>query len=197
MDIKNARLLIHYARKAIESKFKNKKYVPKNVPSALKEKRGVFVTLEKYPSNALRGCIGYIEPIKPLYEAVIDAAKEAAFGDPRFEPLRKDELNNVVIEISILTVPKELKGNPKEFPEKIKIGRDGLIVEYGLIKGLLLPQVAVEWEVGPLEFLEMTCEKAGLPRGSWIDPRVKVYTFSAELFKEEEPNGRVKRHALS
>ena len=183
--------MIKYARQAIKAKFKGMDYKPKKVPESLKVKRGVFVTLEKYPSKMLRGCIGYVEPVKPLYKAVIDAAVNAAFRDPRFKELRKDELDRITIELSVLTLPEELKGNPRDYPLKIKTGVHGLIIEFGLIKGLLLPQVAVEWGVNAVQFLEMTCEKAGLPRGSWTDPRVKVYTFRAELFKEEKPNGKI------
>ncbi len=197
MNIKKAGLLIGYARKAIKAKFSGRSYKPKSMPESLKVKRGVFVTLEKHPSKMLRGCIGYVEPVKPLYKAVIDAALNAAFKDLRFKELRKDELDRLTIELSVLTIPEELKGSPRDYPLKIKIGVHGLIIEYGLIKGLLLPQVAVEWGVNPVQFLKMTCEKAGLPSGSWIDPRVKVFTFKAELFKEEKPGGKVIRLALA
>lgn len=191
MNNKEASLLVKFARESIISKFEGKKFNPAKVPENLKKKQGVFVTLEKYPSKMLRGCIGYIEGIKPLYEAVIDVAKAAAFGDPRFKELRADELDKLTVEISILSVPSQLSGTPRDYVEQIQIGRDGLIVEYGWNKGLLLPQVATEYGVSPIEFLEMTCEKAGLPRGSWADPKVKVYKFSAELWREATPGGKV------
>jgi uncharacterized protein (TIGR00296 family) len=197
MNIKEAKVLVNYARKSIELGLKDKDYKPKSVPETLKVKRGVFVTLEKFPNKALRGCIGVIEAVKPLYKAVINAAKAAAFSDPRFKSLREDELNRLTIEVSILSIPKLLDGNPRNFPEQIVIGRDGLIIEFGMFKGLLLPQVATEWGVNAVEFLEMTCQKAGMPPGSWTDQRVKVYTFSAELWKEETPGGKVKKHEIN
>lgn len=197
MNIKEASILVNYARESIKAKFLNKSFNPKEVPESLKEKRGVFVTLEKYPAKALRGCIGYIEAIKPLYKAVIDVAESAAFSDPRFKSLRKDELDRLTIEISVLSVPKLIEGSPRDYPSKIVIGRDGLILEFGFVKGLLLPQVATEWNVDALGFLEMTAEKAGLPRGSWADPKVKLYTFECEIWKEETPNGKVVRHSLA
>ena len=175
--------LLKIARKAIE----NENFEPKEIPNWAKEKRGVFVTITK--NNELRGCIGFILPLYPLWKGTIKAAREAAYGDPRFPPLDKDEIKEIKIEISILTKPKELNGNPKEFPNKIKIGRDGIIISKGIFSGILLPQVATEYHLSPIEFLDETCAKAGLPSKCWMNS--KVYTFQAEIVSEpseEKPN---------
>lgn len=141
----------------------------------LTEKRGVFVTL-KDPD--LRGCIGFPSPVMPLGDAIMEAAIAAA-NDPRFPPLREDELEKLKIEVSVLTVPETLK-DPS--PNKIKVGRDGLIIEHHGRSGLLLPQVATEHHMTSFEFLEAVCQKAGLPPGSWKDATIK--TFRAKIFSE-------------
>ena len=169
--------MLKIARKAIE----DPNFVPKEIPEYAKEKKGVFVTITK--NNELRGCIGFPLPIYPLWEGVIKAARAAAYDDPRFPPLDKSEIKDIKIEISILTVPKEIEGDPKEYPKKIEIGKDGLIVEYDGYSGLLLPQVATEYNLSPEEFLDDTCIKAGLPPGCW--KYAKVYKFQAEIISED------------
>lgn len=168
--------IVKAARRAIESYFSKENFSLKEYS----EKRGIFVTL--YKGGELRGCIGFIEPIE-LNKGVIDAARSAAFGDPRFPCVSKNELKDIKIEVSILTVP-ELVKDIKE----IKIGRDGLIIEEGWNKGLLLPQVFLEWNVKSAEdALRMTCEKAGLSRDRWKDKKnVKIYKFQTKIFKENE-----------
>ena len=168
--------IVKAARRAIESYFSKESFILKDY----NEKRGIFVTL--YEDKQLRGCIGFIEPVE-LNKGIIDAARSAAFDDPRFPSVSKDELKEIKIEVSILTVP-ELVKDIKE----IKIGRDGLIIEEGWSKGLLLPQVFPEWNVKSVEdALRMTCEKAGLSRDRWKDRKnVKIYKFQTEIFKENE-----------
>jgi len=144
----------------------------------LHEKRGVFVTL-KNPD--LRGCIGFPLPVMALGDAVIEAAVAAA-NDPRFPPLREDELKGLTLEVSVLTVPKVLK---EPSPEKLEIGRDGLIIEFSGRSGLLLPQVAPEHNMAAVEFLEAVCQKAGLPSGSWKEKGAIIKTFQAEIFSED------------
>ena len=129
----------------------------------------------------MRGCIGFIEPIFTLGQGIIEAARSAAFSDPRFPALQKDECKKVKIEISVLTEPKLMKG---DYIKQIKIGTDGLIIEKGMHKGLLLPQVFTEYNADPKIALEMTCEKAGLSRDAWKDKSVKLYKFHAEIIKE-------------
>jgi hypothetical protein len=192
MELTEGKYLIKIARKAIEYYLEKKKIleIPKNIPKKLMERRGVFVTVKK--GKGLRGCIGFPLPIKPLILATIEAAIESAFFDSRFFPLQKNELNEVTVEISVLTDPKILVvDNPKKYLRKIKIGRDGLIIQRNFNSGLLLPQVPVEFNWKVKEFLEQTCLKAGLNRDAWLDKETKIYTFQAEIFKEVKPNGKV------
>ncbi|MCK4475214.1 MAG: TIGR00296 family protein, partial [Methanophagales archaeon] len=173
------------ARAAIE------KYLSENIkikdgedlPVIFEEKRGVFVTLNKY--GDLRGCIGYPYPIFKLKEAIIDAAISAAVNDPRFPSVTKEEIGDIVIEITILTTPQVLKTKPKDLPKQVEIGRHGLIVKRGIYQGLLLPQVATEYNWSAEEFLCQTCWKAGLPQDAWLEEDTEVSTFEGQIFKEE------------
>lgn len=165
---------------------------PENPPSSLLEKRGVFVTIETYPDKELRGCIGYPYPVKELAHSVVDCAINSATRDPRFPTMSKSELEKCTIEMSVLTVPEVIKvSDPKEYPTKIKVGKDGLIMEYGYYSGLLLPIVPVEQKWDEEDFLSQTCYKAGLPLDMWLSPKVMVYKFQSQIFKEEKPNGKV------
>lgn len=163
------------------------------------EKCGVFVTLNVHAkgSYGLRGCIGLPYPTSPLVDAVVEAAKSAAFNDSRFPPVQRHEMDGLTIEVSILTPTKCLELDDRiRLPNHVQVGRDGLIIERGWNKGLLLPQVAVEWGWDSVEFLDQCCVKAGISKGSWMRPDTKVYTFQAILFKENEPKGSIKRHTL-
>lgn len=146
------------------------------------QKLGVFVTLKK--EGDLRGCIGYPYPVLPLSEAVFQAARSAAFQDPRFEPLEKEELKKIKIEISVLTVPKEIKVKDEKLLDEIVIGKDGLIIQMQGYSGLLLPQVAPEYKWSALEFLEACCQKACLPNHAWQDKACRVFKFQAQIFSE-------------
>jgi uncharacterized protein len=170
---------------------------PADTPKKLFENCGVFVTINTTRGN-LRGCIGYPYPTAPLVSAVIDNAVNAATKDPRFEPLNKSELDRVVFEVSVLTPPEPVEvANPKEHLKQVKVGEHGLIVEKGPYKGLLLPQVPVEWGWCEEEFLCQCCIKAGLPPDSWLTKGTKIYRFKAIVFEEETPNGSVKRKKLT
>ena len=171
-----------------------------NTPKKLFEKCGVFVTINSVRGKKknLRGCIGYPYPTNPLVEAVIDNAVNASTQDPRFEPMEKEELDHVVFEVSVLTPPEPIQvDKPQEYLKQIKVGEHGLIVEKGFYKGLLLPQVPVEWGWCEEEFLCQCCIKAGLPPDSWLTKGAKIYKFGAIVFEEETPNGTVKRKSLS
>jgi uncharacterized protein (TIGR00296 family) len=173
---------------------------PAETPKKLFENCGVFVTINSVHGKRkdLRGCIGYPYPTAPLVNAVIDNAVNAATQDPRFEPLEKAELNQVVFEVSVLTPPEPVDvEKPQEYLKQIKVGEHGLIVEKGGYKGLLLPQVPVEWGWCEEEFLCQCCVKAGLPPDSWLTKGTKIYRFSAIVFEEETPNGEVKRKRFS
>jgi uncharacterized protein (TIGR00296 family) len=186
-------LAVRLARKAIEECLKNgKKTSPDNLPKVFKEKRGVFVTLNKKKgSKELRGCIGRPYPILPLGEAIIVSAINAARDDPRFHPVKPEEINDLVIEVTVLTIPKRIKAKPKELPDKIIIGKDGLIVAASMSSGLLLPQVAVEHGFDSTEFLCQTCMKAGLMPDAWLNG-AEVYSFEGQIFEEIEPCGEIK-----
>lgn len=148
-------------------------------------KQGVFVTITK--EDKLRGCIGFPEPVSPLNKAIVEAARAAAFQDPRFKPLKQDEFTQIAIEISVLTTPQLIRvRKPEEYRKEIKIGKDGLIIRAGPYSALLLPQVAVEygWDVDT--FLQQVCMKAGLAMNSWENVNYQVYKFQAEIFKEDK-----------
>jgi uncharacterized protein (TIGR00296 family) len=194
--------LIHLARNTVTHYLEIGKVPkpPKETPKKLFERCGVFVTISipVKGEKELRGCIGYPYPTSPLVEAVIDSAINAATQDPRFEPLTYDEIGKVVFEVSVLTPPEKVDvKNSKEYLSKIKVGEDGLIVERGPYKGLLLPQVPVEWGWCEEEFLCQCCVKAGLPPNTWLTKDAKIYKFKAIVFDEETPRGKVKRLNLT
>lgn len=173
----NSKELIKLARDSINSYFKGKKITTEKFP----EKKGVFVTLYDKNEN-LHGCIGFIKP-EHLGKNIIKAAISAAFHDPRFLPLKKDE--EYKIEISILTEPELIKvDKPEHYTKKIVVGKDGLIANYKGFTGLLLPRVPVDFKWNVTEFLEHTCMKAGLSPSMWKDKGCKIYKFQAEVFKE-------------
>ncbi|MFX1238731.1 MAG: TIGR00296 family protein, partial [Promethearchaeota archaeon] len=197
-------LLIRFARENIEYYLKNSRrmIVPRNIKEKFGEKYGAFVTLNKvdFPGNPLRGCIGYIEPRFELYDVVHRVSISSALEDPRFPSVTLKEMEKIVIELSILTPPELLKVNhPGEYLEKIVIGRDGLIVERGMRRGLLLPQVPVDhgrnWSSE--EFLNHTCQKAMLSSDAWKKGDTNIYTFQAILFEEIDPRGEVKRKYIT
>ncbi|MEM2999474.1 MAG: TIGR00296 family protein [Candidatus Bathyarchaeia archaeon] len=202
LSLEEGTFLVQLARKAVKEYLQTGKTIkpPADAPKKLLEHCGVFVTINSMENGekTLRGCIGYPYPTNPLVEAVIDSAISAATRDPRFHPLSLKELGSVVFEVSVLTPPElvEVK-KPEEYVSKIKVGEDGLIVEKGFFKGLLLPQVPVEWGWCEEEFLCQCCIKAGLPPDSWLTRGTRIYKFSAIIFEEETPEGKVKRLSLS
>ena len=151
--------------------------------------------------NPLRGCIGYIEPKFALYDVIHKVSVSSATEDTRFSPMSIDEMDNITIEISILTPPKILVvSSPNEYLEKIVIGRDGLIAERGMQRGLLLPQVPIDhdrnWDVET--FLNHTCSKAWLSSDAWKDIKgTKISSFQAIIFEEKTPLGEVVRKYFS
>jgi len=187
IKLEQGKILVKLARNSIFSFFENKDV---KLPLGFDEKQGVFVTLYSFPSKQLRGCIGFPEPIFILKEGIVKAARAAAFSDPRFKPLERDELNKIIVEVSVLTKPELING---DYMKKIKIGKDGLIVNCGGFSGLLLPQVFTEWKVDVKAALEMTCGKAGLPKNCWKDENCKIYKFQSEIFIENESSGTVRR----
>ncbi len=203
LSLEQGAVLVHLARLAVEkfvstvSKPDNPAAVPQEL---LKKGRGVFVTINKLldARKELRGCIGYPMSERPLVEAVIDVACKAASEDPRFPPVSVQELGRIVLEVSVLTSPELIRIRlPLEYMGEVKVGEHGLMVEWNLGSGLLLPQVPVELCWTAEEFLSEACMKAGATPDLWLTGRAKIYRFSAEVFAEVEPRGEVKNVRLS
>ena len=189
LSIEEGTLAVKTARKVIEEYVRTNKVPEVGLPESFKELSGVFVTLKK--SGDLRGCIGYPYPDLSLHQALVESSMHAATKDPRFPRVRSSELDQITVEVTVLSEPELMRVPPMERPGHIKVGRDGLIVEHGLYRGLLLPQVPLEWGWDAEEFLEQTCMKAGLYPDAWVDETTKVYQFSGQLFEEKEPRGEV------
>ena len=185
--------LVIMARTAVtELLTNNSKISDSKFDSKFDFKSGVFVTLNK--KNSLRGCIGYPIPVKRLSNGLMDAAIAAATEDPRFPPVSPNELDDITFEITVLTPPIEIKvNNPQEYLSIIKVGRDGMVVENSFTSGLLLPQVAKEYDWNVEEFLSHTCEKAGLDKNAWKVSSTKISKFEGIIFKEEFPHGDIVR----
>jgi len=171
--------LLRLARKTIQRYLvSGESACPLPAGPVFREKRGVFVTLHR--DGELRGCIGYPLPLKPLGEAVQEMAIAAAFDDPRFPAVAADELAGIDIEISVLTVPREVAG-----PDSVRVGVDGIIIGKGAQRGLLLPQVPLEqgWDLE--QYISYGCRKAGLPADEWRRG-VRIETFQAVVFGEKK-----------
>ena len=196
LSLDEGRKTVVLARNVVELYVKNHTTPSSDLTGIFTENQGTFVTLHTFPEHDLRGCIGIPLPIMPLKEAILEAAKSVT-RDPRFPPLEEDEINNIVIEVTILTKPQLIKAaTSQDYISSIEIGRDGLIVEQGFYKGLLLPQVPVEQGWDKEEFLSHTCMKAGLLPDAWFDENIKIFKFSGQIFTEIEPNGKIKEKTL-
>ena len=197
LTLEEGTYLVKLARRTIQAQLGLNETPPiEDAPVITQEKCGVFVTLNMVNGNEkkLRGCIGLPYPVKPLIAAVQESADSAAFSDPRFPPVQKTEMNQIVVEVSVLTPPETIMvDDPREYPEKVVVGRDGLIVGRSYRRGLLLPQVPVEWNWDSEEFLTQCCFKAGLPPDSWLVEGIEVSKFQALVYAETEPNGSVRR----
>jgi AmmeMemoRadiSam system protein A len=193
LSFESKKILLFIARKTIENllydtkntddisnNFKNN--LEENIYNEISVKCGAFVTLHKF--GDLRGCIGTFRNDKKLYEVVSDMAIQAAFYDPRFQPVTKDELDKIEIEISVLTPMV-----PVYNLDDIVVGRDGLYVKKGFYSGVLLPQVATEYNWDKYQFLSHTCIKAGLPDDIWKREKIDIYRFSAIVFSEKDVLG--------
>jgi uncharacterized protein len=174
------RQLLKLARTSIESVLEGRTPVltVEDYDEALRRPAGAFVTLRTKRGD-LRGCIGSIRALEPLCKAVLSSAVSAAFRDPRFFPVRPDEMAELDLEISVMG-PIE----PVSNVEEIEVGRDGLIISRGRFAGLLLPQVATEYGWDRDTFLDQTCVKAGLPPSAWRSQETRIEKFAAEVFSE-------------
>src|SRR6056297_2573849 len=168
------RELLKLSRKVLENELKNENNPLKNDNAKFDKKRGVFVTIKN--KQNLRGCIGYIKPIDTIWNSVIKMTKSAAFNDPRFSSVKKDELSDLDIEISVLSKLIQI-----EDVESIKVGRDGLLIQKGYNSGVLLPQVATKNNWNAETFLENTCWKAGLGKNCYEKEDTDVFRFEAEV----------------
>jgi len=175
---------VRYARAVLEEHIGRKSSEYPALPKSFDTMKGVFVTLTI--RGELRGCIGFPTPVMPLRDGIREAALSAALEDPRFPPVRADELERITVEVTILTQPVPVQCPPADRPRCIKSGRDGLIISGMGRKGLLLPQVATEYGWDEEEFLNHTCLKAGLPPGSWRRHDVELLSFQGQVFSENE-----------
>jgi AmmeMemoRadiSam system protein A len=170
---------LHLARTAVVEAVTHRK-LPSTIPreGIFADRRGVFVTL--HVRGRLQGCIGVVEPDEPLGDAIVRCAASAALEDPRFTPMRVEQLGELSIEISLLSAPVLIS------PEAIELGRHGMLVVLGSKRGLLLPQVAIEHHLTREQFLGETCRKAGLPLKAWSDPQARLFGFTCEVFSDDE-----------
>lgn len=175
-----APILMSIARDAINNKLKNQTYVPQpREEQCLNQRAGCFVTLKH--GDKLRGCIGNFQSRRPLFQEVALMAVAAATEDPRFEPLTQEELDQINIEITVLSPLEKVEG-----PEDIIIGRHGIYLEHGYHRGVLLPQVATEHNWDALTFLRQTCNKAGLSADMWHSAETDIYRFSGQILTEKQ-----------
>jgi AmmeMemoRadiSam system protein A len=176
--------LLELARKAIREAVLHRR-LPDAIPrdGVLSERRGVFVTL--HVRGRLQGCIGVTEPDEPLGEAVVRCAVSAALEDPRFSPMKEPQLEEMSIEISLLSSLDPI------LPEAIETGRHGLLVVNHAQRGVLLPKVATEHGLTCEQFIEETCRKAGLPRQAWKDPETRLFGFTCEVFSDTAASGKI------
>ena len=197
LSLEEGKKAVVFARNIIEKFVRNSKINVPDLEGVFNEKQGAFVTIHTHPEHRLRGCIGIPLPVMPLKEAIIQGAQSAT-RDPRFFPLNKDELDQIIIEVTILTKPALISvTKPQDYLNEIEIGRDGLIVEQGFFKGLLLPQVPVEQSWDKEEFLSQTCMKAGLMADAWFNKSTKISKFSGQIFTEVKPRGEIKEKKLN
>ena len=171
-------LLLQLAHRSIEAALSGRKLDLTPPTAHLAEMRGAFTTL--HLDGRLRGCIGYVIPVHSLYQTVAETAEAAAFDDPRFQPVTDEEAPQLSIEISVLSPLRPIR------PEEVVTGVHGLIVTKGGRRGLLLPQVPVEWHWDRETFLSQTCLKAGLPPDAWRQD-IYLQAFTAEVFGEVSP----------
>lgn len=188
LDASEKAELLRLARTSVETAVRDHKRHGPPVPASpkLTEERGAFVTLKK--AGDLRGCIGYVSAMSPLYSTVSETAAHAALRDPRFPPVRSSELSELNYEVSVLSPYRHVLD-----PATVQVGRDGLLIQKGNKSGLLLPQVAVEQHWDRTTFLDEACLKAGLPPKAWQDPDTDIFAFTAVVFGDEEAEKKQER----
>jgi len=179
LDEKAQKEALKIARETLKNIFSRKESSSPPLSPSLQKNLGAFVTLRK--KGKLRGCIGTFEPKEPLYKVICEMTIAAATGDPRYIPVSAEELNDITIEISVMTPKQKIKDW-----HKIDLGKHGVVIERGSRSGTFLPQVATETGWSLEEFLRELCtQKAGLEASCYKDPSVILYTFEAQVFEEE------------
>ncbi len=187
---------VRYARRVITAHVYGEEVPAMDAGKPFTRKAGVFVTLNRHPSGDLRGCIGIPAPSMQLAAALREAATSAT-RDPRFSPLQPGELDDVTVEVTVLTPPEKIEvDEPTRYPTCIEVGRDGLIAERHGRRGLLLPQVPVAQGWDEETFISQTCWKAGLPPDAWLDGDTRLYRFQGEVFHETDPGGDIVRETM-
>jgi uncharacterized protein len=190
MSVEDGKVALGLARRTLDAHVRGEAAKPEELSPLFSEPRGVFVTLNLAGTghDGLRGCIGFPYPTYPLGRAIKEATIAAASEDPRFPPVRPEELSSIVVEVSVLTPPEEIRSADRtKLPSRVRVGVDGLIVSNSFTSGLLLPQVATEFGFDPTDFLSQTCLKAGLPPDAWLSVETKVFAFQADVFAEPGP----------
>jgi len=196
LNINEGTKAVQFARRIIEEYITQREAPSSDLGQSFQEKQGVFVTLHTCPGHDLRGCIGIPLPVMSLKDAIIESAQSVTH-DPRFPPLEGNELDVIIVEVTVLTKPTRIiVKQPKDYPAHIEIGQDGLIIEHGFYKGLLLPQVPVEQAWDKEEYLSHTCMKAGLPPDAWLDNNIKISKFQGQIFTETKPYGPIEEKNL-
>lgn len=200
LEHREGELLVRMAREAFERFLRFETHtLPSELPLNLQAKRGVFVRVRRSPDRSWGGqmetlaCLGYAFPSRELAEAAADSAVACAAHIGVSTPSEVASLQHVLFEVSVLSEPELLQvGKPVEYPKRIGLRKDGLIVEYGFANGLILPQIAIENNYDENDLLCECCVRAGLRSSSWLTlPGIRVYKFQAEIFREEESAGDV------
>lgn len=184
--------LVKLARKAIKYFLATGKILKEEPSDKIFEKpMGVFVIIKKFDDKSLRGGAGLPNPENSLWISTIQAAINAALKDKRFSPLKSGDLDNIVIEVNVLSIPKTIEGKHDEYPANIDIGKHGLIIERKSRNSIMLPETALEWKWNTKEFLEEASRQAGLLKTAWKSRHTNVYSFEARKFLEMQPEGDI------
>ena len=190
--IKHGEELVKAARHAVELCLMSPNFKTSMLESHLggfKERHGVIVTIQHYPTMTMRGSMGFPKPTGAVRHLVIEAAVAAAIEDPGYVPVSHMEFEDIVISVDILSMPEPVKGTPDAKKRKIKIGRDGLMIEYGFRTGILLPIVPIEGRWTKDQFLEALCKKAGFDEDAWKRSDYSLFRFTSQTFRELSPRG--------
>ncbi|MDE1851733.1 MAG: TIGR00296 family protein [Candidatus Micrarchaeota archaeon] len=199
-SIKQGEELVKAARHAIELCATTPKFDERIIEKSIegfKESKGIFITIEHYPTRAVRGSIGITNPIAPVSKSLVEAAVSAAIDDPGYVPVSHQELDDITVGVSVLSKPERIRGKTQDsIKRQVKVGRDGLIIKYGYHEGVLLPIVPIEQRWNKEQFLDNLCASANLPLHVWKTQDAVLYRFTAQLFRELSPRGPIEEIAF-